>query len=148
MINPSIIHTDPLYYIQGSLAEYLQALPYFSGIPILIADQGNIVENIKTAIGKIGLCIIIEPTTPTFSYSGASIVVDVPCAITVWELVITNRGGSGSRKRASEVVIEIVKALKPHQTPAPPAVVADAQLKRDSGGECVYTLTAKRKFAL
>jgi len=147
-MNPDTQTTDPLLYIQGSLQDWLKARPYFASIPVLLADQGNIIESIKVAVAKTGLCIIIEPTIPTFGYSGPSITMDVPCAITVWESVIVNRGAAGTRKRASEVVIEIVKALKPQQTPAPPAVVADAQLKRDSGGECVYTLTAKRKFAL
>lgn len=147
-MNPDTQTTDPLLYIQGSLAEWLSARPYFAAIPILIADQGNVIENVQIAIKKLGLCIVIEPSTPTFGYSGATVMMDCPAAITVWENVLLNRSETGSRKRAGEVAIEIVKALKPQQTPAPPAVVADAQLKRDSGGECVYTLTAKRKFAL
>ena len=146
-MNPDLQTTDPLLYIQDAIASWLMALPYFAGIPIHIADQGNILEKAKTDLAKLGLVIIIEPTTPTFGYAGTAIQMDTPVAITVWETVLFNRGGTGSRKRASEAVIQIVRAFKP-QTPAAPCVIADAQLKRDSGGECVYTLTAKRKFTL
>jgi hypothetical protein len=146
-MTPETQTTDPLLYIQESIAAWLQARPYFTGISILIADQGNIIEEIKTTLAKLGICIVIEPTTPTFGYAGAAVQMDVPVAITVWESVIANRSPTGTRKRASEVVVEIVRAFKP-QTPAAPCVIADAQLKRDSGGECVYTLNAKKKFAL
>jgi hypothetical protein len=146
-MTPNAETTDPLLYIQEAIAAWLQSQSYFADLPIFLADQGNVLENLKINLAKLGLAIVIEPTTPTFGYSGTVIQMDTPVAITVWETVLTNRGATGSRKRASEVVIQIVRAFKP-QTPAAPCVIVDAQLKRDSAGECVYTLTAKKKFAL
>jgi hypothetical protein len=72
---------------------------------------------------------------------------DYPVRIIVWEKVLINQGPTGMKKRASAVCIEVVKALRP-QTPPAPCVCTEAELTRDSGGDCVYTLVAKKKFTL
>lgn len=146
-MSPDLETTDPLLYLQQAIHDWLAALPYFAGIPILTAEQGNTVEAVNVAIAKLGLCIIVEPGVPTFGYSGSTIQMDYPVRIIVWEKVLINQGSSGSKKRSSAVCIEVVKALKP-QTPAAPCVCTNAELTRDSGGDCVYTLYAKRKFTL
>ena len=146
-MTPDIDTTDPLIYQQQAIRDWLLPLPYFAGIPIITAEQGNTIENVNTAIAKLGLCIIVEPAVPTFSYSGSNVVMDLPMRIIVWEKVMFNQGTTGSKKRASAVVIQIVKAFRP-QTPPAPCVCTEAELTRDSGGDNVYTVIAKKKFAL
>jgi hypothetical protein len=144
---PDLDTTDPLLYMQLAIHDWLAARTYFAGIPILTAEQGNSLEAVNVAVAKLGLCIIVEPGVPTFGYAGAAINMDYPVRIIVWEKVITNQGPLGTKKRASAVCIEVVKALRP-QTPPAPCVCTEAELTRDSGGDCVYTLVAKKKFTL
>lgn len=146
-MTPELDTTDPLYYLQKAVHDWIVAIPYFAGIPILTAEQGNSLEAVNMAVAKLGLCIIVEPGVPTFTYAGSDINMDYPVRIIVWEKVITNNGPNGLRKRASAVCIEVVKALRP-QTPPAPCVCTEAELTRDSGGDCVYTLVAKKKFKL
>jgi hypothetical protein len=147
MTTPNLETTDPLLYIQENLSEWLKARSYFQGISVVTADQGNVIEALTESIGKTGLCVIIEPANPTFAYAGTGISIECPIRIIVWEQVTMNRGTMGTRKRASAVAFEIVKALRP-QTPSAPCTVTQAELTRDSGDECVYTLTAKKKMSV
>lgn len=146
MTTPGTETTDPFLDCQEQAAAWIKARPYFAGIPVLIADQGNVLESITANLAKLGLCIIVEPSEPAFGYAGTKINVEIPVVFTVWENVLLNRGPAGTRKRASAVAMELARAFRP-QTPAAPCVVTDAQLRRDSGGECVYTLTARRRFS-
>lgn len=145
MTTPGTETTDPFLDCQEQAAAWIKARPWFAGIPVVTADQGNVLEAITANLSKLGLCIIVEPSEPAFSYAGTRINVDLPIVLTVWENVLFNRGSTGTRKRASAVAMELVRAFRP-QTPAAPCVVTEAQLRRDSGGECVYTVTARRRF--
>lgn len=146
-MTPGVDTTDPLLYVQEAVADWLAGIQYFQGIRILKADQGNVLEQLEEIAAKTGLCIIIEPATPEFSYAGSTISMDCPVRIIVWESVTANRGAMGTRKHASAVAIEIVRALKP-QSPAAPVVVTSAELTRDSGDACVYTLSTRRKMTV
>jgi hypothetical protein len=146
-MTPNVDTTDPILYCQELLADWLKARQPLAGIPVLTSDQGNVLEALAESVAKVGLCIIIEPGTSTFGYAGGTVSMDCPMRIIVWEQVTLNRGAMGTRKRASAIVAEIVKALQP-QTPAAPCAVAEAELTRDTGDECVYTLIARKKVAL
>lgn len=154
MSSPETKALDPLRWIQEQIRDHLIATPGFAGLNknILIADQGSILETIDVAVGKIGLAIIIEPTLTHFHYSGNSIVLvfddEHPLTITVFESVVTNRGPAGTRRRASEIAVAIVKAFRPGQTPSPPCVFTKAVLQADSQGKCVYTLSGVTRIAL
>ena len=104
-MTPDLDKTDPLYYMQQAIHDWLAARTYFAGIPILTAEQGNVVENVNTSLAKLGLCIIVEPGVPTFGYAGAAINMDYPVRIIVWEKVLLNQGPTGLKKRASAVCI-------------------------------------------
>lgn len=146
--------TDPLRWIQEELKAWIMRDPWFLPLEknILLADQGDILDNIAVDVAKLSFAIIIEPTEADLLYSGDQITCSFdesnPLTLTVWENVWTNRSATGSRRRASEVAIKLARHFRPGQTPAAPCVIRKARLMSDSNGKCIYTCIGVGRFTL
>jgi hypothetical protein len=138
----SLYQTDPLLAVQEATREHLSAKLFLQGIPVITADKGDVDSAIKTALGKLGLCIIVEPATSTLGYSGTAVQFAPRLNIIIWENVIINRGAAGTRKRASAVALAVALALAPRATPTPPIVGESIEMLQDSAGASVYNLSA------
>ena len=147
-MDATLYQTDPLLAIQQATSDHLAVKRFLAGIPVILADQGDVLSSITQAVAKLGICIIIEPATAQLGYSGPSVQIVPDVKILVWENVIVNRGASGTRKRASAVMLAVVLALAPKSTPTPPVVGSSVTLEKDSEGTCIYSLSASARLTV
>lgn len=145
---------DPLLYVQEAVRDHLIKDPKFQELQdsIILADRGTVLDGLDQLVAKLGVAIIIEPTEADIQYSGNNIILNFdessPISITVWESVTTNRSPAGTRRRASELAIQIAKQFRPGQTPAAPVTIRKARLASDSNNRCIYTLVAVGRFTI
>jgi hypothetical protein len=147
-MDSGLYQTDPLLAFQQATKEHLAARRFLAGIPILIADTGDIISNIEQAVAKVGICIIVEPATAQLGYSGAAIQLSPDLRIIVWENVLVNRGTTGTKQRASAVALAVAIALAPKFTPTPPVVGTNITLEKDTQGVCIYSISAMARVSV
>ncbi len=147
-MDASLYQTDPLLAVQEAAKEHLAAKPFLQGIPVLTADKGDVDSAINTALGKLGICVIIEPATTTLGYSGTAVQFAPRLNLIVWENVIINRGPTGTRKRASAVALAVALALAPRSTPTPPVCGESIEMLQDSAGASIYTISATVRLTI
>jgi hypothetical protein len=137
---------DPLKDIQRELSGVITADSYFTGIPIITEARGDILNQIQRALGKLGICVIIETLTGRPEHASAgSYLIELNVGLTVTENVLINQGSTGTRKPASEVVARIMCLLNPLRQQALPAWVESFGLVDDSGGLLIYQLNCKAR---
>lgn len=128
---------DPLYEIQQRVATVLTSDPYFSGIPVICERKGDVLNQIQAALGKLGLCVVIETLTGRPEHAGiGAYSLELKMGISITERVIINQGATGSKKPASEVLARVLCLLNPIR--ATPAYAEDFVTVNDSGGLLVY----------
>ena len=98
--------------IQQAVVDRLSSEQYFSNIPVLSENLGDIEAAIQTAIAKLGVCVIV--VTPTASAAFPDYLKAYFDKITIVcrcvENVTLNRSAAGTRKPASDVA-EMVAAI-------------------------------------
>jgi hypothetical protein len=90
--------------IQAGILTLLQAEPYFSDITILEQDAKELEFKIAEAVGRIGVCVIIEHpkmTVPNPNVPGPYGAYTV--SVFVYENTIINRSDTGTGKVASDI---------------------------------------------
>ena len=82
---------------------------FFAGVPIIRADKGDLETAIAEAIGRLGLCLVVEVT------GGPA---PIPCDPTEWNAVVTiaespaiSRAGGGSGKTADLALDAVLLAF-------------------------------------
>lgn len=137
---------DPLKDIQTELSALLTADSYFSGVTILTESRGDILNQLQSALGKLGIVVIIETLTGKPETPGiGSYTIDLNLGITVTENVLINQSASGTRKPASAVVARIMCLLNPLRQQGLPAWIESFGLVDDSGGLLIYQLNCKAR---
>lgn len=135
--------SDPLRDIQESIAAVLTAHAYFTGIDVITERKGDILNMIDAAIGKLGICVVVETITGKPEHGSiGSYSLDLNVGITVTENVLINQGATGTRKPASEMVAMILCLLNPNRT-AVPAWVERFSLVNDSNGLLIYLIECR-----
>lgn len=133
---------DPLYEIQQAVAAVFTADPYFSGIPVICERKGDVLNQVNTALGKLGLCLVIETLTGRVEHEGiGAYSLELKVGISIAERVIINQSNSGLKKPASEVLARVLCLLNPLR--GVPATVDDFVTVNDSGGLLVYLVNCK-----
>ena len=134
---------DPLKDIQDAIGKALTAHPYFSGIPVITERKGDVMNKIAIALGKLGICVVVQVLTGrTESMGAGAYSLDLKVGLTVTENVPINQGNTGSKKPASEMVAMILCLLNPNRGPVP-AYCTDFVLVNDSGGLLIYLINGK-----
>jgi hypothetical protein len=134
---------DPLRDVQDSIKAVLTAQPWFAGIDIITEQKGDVLNRIDIALGKLGLCIVIETLTgkPEAMGSGAY-TLELSVGITITENVIINQGSTGSKKPAS-MVVAMILCLLSSSRPLCPAYCTGFTLVNDSAGLLIYQINGK-----
>lgn len=135
---------DPLKDIQSGISAIITADSYFTGLPVITEAKGDILNIIMRALGKLGICIVIETLTgkPEHAAIGAYRL-DLDVGITVSENVLINQGATGSKKAASAVVARLLCILNPNASRGVPAWAESFNLVDDSGGLLIYQIKCK-----
>lgn len=134
---------DPLRDIQEAIKNWLTKEPYFAGIPIITEHKGDVMNRIDIALGKLGLCVVIEALKGRCDHLGAGAYsLDLSVGITITELVLVNESATGTKKIASEVLAVILCLLNPSRA-ACPAFADTFDLVNDNGGLLIYQVQCK-----
>lgn len=137
---------DPLYNIQTQVQAHIEKGPNLKDIPVLIADPGNLIEQVAKSAGLKGIAISIEPAETDLGYSGSGAMFTLAVGIVVTEMVTINRSSTGTNRRASKVVADLISWFRPQNSP--PCMLRKIALKQDSGGRVEYVLTGIAKEVL
>lgn len=92
---------DKFIAVQTQAAALIQADPFFAGIEVLTERMGDVNQKIQSALGRIGLSVIV--LTPRFELSakkGKRRVVTVKVVVDCSEIVVTNMSAAGTQKPA------------------------------------------------
>lgn len=130
--------TDPILQIQADLRTAILADPWFTGIPVVCSEPGNLEAQINTALGKLGLVITIQPLKGKLQ---GSTHLDMDIGITVTEKPLLNRSASGLRKTATQVVINLLRVFS--SMSAQMMVLDDWDLVNDNDGLLIYLTRGK-----
>ena len=118
----------PLESLQSAVAARLSADEWFSGarsangaaVPVITEQRGDIATAIATALGSLGLCLVV--TTPVFEFlnpqipqSDGTAALELECR----EMVTINQGKSGTQIHALAAAQRVVSLLHfwPHSLP-------------------------------
>jgi hypothetical protein len=137
---------DPLYDIQTQIQTHLGKGANLKDLPTFLADKGDLIEQVSRVAAIKGIAISIEPVDTDLGYSGDAAMFSLVVGIVVTESVMVNRSNSGTQRRCSQVVADIVKHFRPQNSP--PCMLKKVTLKQDSGGRCEYLITGIAKEAL
>ena len=98
--------------IQQTVHDRLVADPFFTNIPVITENIGDIENAIQTAIAKLGVCAIVVTPTATTSFPDtlSPYFDNIRIIVRVVEKVLLNRSAHGTNKSASDVA-EMVAAL-------------------------------------
>lgn len=116
--NPLFAQGSMLRQIRQEWVDFLESLPYFENIPIIIEDKDEIDAEAEKGLGPnkvsdaatVGICIIIFTVTAHPSNTGEQgpIFDEIKMMARVLENVETNRkGGNGTKKSYEEVAEKI-----------------------------------------
>lgn len=135
---------NPLKDIREEVLQTLRADAYFSNITLLTEERGDVLNRVLTAIGKLGLAVVIEPLHgKPENLAAGSYRLDLSLGVTVTENVLVNQGASGTKKPAEEVLARILCLLNPLRSESVPAWVESFDLVDDAGGLLVYQINCK-----
>lgn len=97
--------------LQEEITALLEDHALTSGLEIISEDKGDLMTNIKTSLGKLGLVVVVEAITARASKPNlpGPQLDDLSLSITVTENVMLNR--SKTDRTAQSVAEDICKAL-------------------------------------
>lgn len=131
--------------IKSDVEKWLLARPFFSNVPVIGQDQGDVLTAVDEAIGKLGLVVVIETPVGTVRYAdvGAG-AISVDLTLTITENVVLNRASGGTGKQADDALDEILIALNPMNTASKelPCLCTKWRLVNDVGGLLIYQIDA------
>lgn len=105
-------------------------------IPVVTAVKGDVLSQVEQKIGKLGVCIVIEPGEADIVYGPTPTFRGELLAFFVFENVLLNRAKGGPH--AVEVAAKLVHLFKPGAFSTPNLVITRFPLFRDAGKELVY----------
>lgn len=144
-----------LLTLQDEIAGALEADTYFSDIPVITENRGDIPTLIEEATNKAGLCVVVE--TPSANQRNGNIpnpyLDEINVAVTIWEHVELNRRASGTQKKfldvaqiAAALLLQFVPTscaplapVNPLFNNVPDPIFAGLQLRYRTGGGYRYT---------
>lgn len=136
------LSSDPIRAIQEAVADRIRNASWFSNVAIVTADPGDVLAKVQEAIGKLGICIVIEPLEGGAESNGSSgLDLDVQLGISVAERPTLNRSPKGTNKKATEVIARLLCLFNPTNTTPIPATLGRWKLANDTGGLVVYQVT-------
>jgi hypothetical protein len=99
--------------LQNSVVAAIRADPWFARITVLSEQIGDIENQIQRSLSKLGICAIVLTPGASVKYADAPgpLLDPLTVAIDIVELVLTNRGNSGSKQPASDVAERIAWLL-------------------------------------
>ncbi|MCS6898067.1 MAG: hypothetical protein NZM29_08855 [Nitrospira sp.] len=133
--------------LQQTIADYIKRDALFADVPVIPAVKGRIADEIETALGKLGVVVIIEPLRGPLTHSGGKISTEPQFEINVIENVTINRA-RGSYKTADDLTERICWLLRGGQTPPPPIYAVSWELAGDLTDEFGYRVEAKTREPL
>lgn len=91
--------------VQESAVHIFESDPYFARISIIPEQSHDIATILRTALSKLGICIVVTTPKATCSCPNAPgpVLDPLELSIDIIEQVLLNRAESGSRLPASEV---------------------------------------------
>lgn len=91
--------------LQESVLQIMQSDPYYARVKLLTEQLGDIRNQIQQALNKLGICALITTPSGDVKYPNAPGPMFDPLtiAVDIVELVLINRGASGSQQPASDV---------------------------------------------
>ena len=106
-----------LHDIQIAMRKHLLADPWFSNIPVITQNEGDIDTLIKQKISRLGIAclIILEEATQEEPAQTGPYFDQVKYAVEVSEQVTINRGSSGTRKPMLDVCERVARRLHQFQ---------------------------------
>ena len=134
----------PLESLQAAVAARLSADEWFSGalsangaaVPVITEQRGDIPTAVATALGRLGLCLVV--TTPTFEFLNPQVPQSDGTAaleIEACEMVTINQGKSGTQVHALAAAQRVVSLLHfwPHSLPNTCEPQAEVRYDVDAG---------------
>jgi hypothetical protein len=111
-VNPDLFFQE----IQEAVARVLTADAWFDTVPVLTERLGDLDSIIEIAMGKLGICVVIEtpfatcnkPNIPSIQFD------DIPVTLTIWEDVVLN-GNSPNVNRRGFIGTALVALWLLHQ---------------------------------
>lgn len=139
------LSTDPIRALQEAVANHIRQQPWFANVTVITADPGDVITQVNTALGKLGICIVIEPLEGSGENNGnaGSLDIEVQLGISVAERALTNRSASGTNKRATQVIVKLLQLFNPLNATPIPATLGRWKLTNDTGGMVVYQVTGR-----
>ncbi len=136
--------------VQEDIRQWLKAREFFSNVEVITEDRGDVINEVQTALGKLGIVVVVEMLKGRVEFPGVgagSIAFGI--GMTVHENVVINRSGDGTKKTAPDAVVEIFDVFNPlnaatHQKSLP-VLLEDFDLLNDSNGELIYQIRGKAR---
>ena len=148
-----------LFPLQIAVQSRLQAHPWLTDIPAITEAKGDIVNEVKRALGeleglngKFGACIVILTPTATLKYPDAPgpILDGLSLVLSVIEHVELNQSEQGTKKHALEIVEFCLRYLHHWTVPGSNAAlcVQSTPFKIVNADPLTYEVYFKTKLAL
>ena len=120
---------------------------WFDGIAVVVATKGELASTIDAALGKLGLCIVIEAVSGKLAHLAGNLRTEPLIHITVYENVLINRQGE-TYKTAEDVMERVAWMLRGGQATPPPVYAQTWMLVDDSSDELTYGIDATTRGAV
>lgn len=135
--------------VNRDLKNAIQANPWFSNVPVVVQDKGDVNNQIELALNKLGIGIVIEQADGRIDFQGPAVVsIPLNTTITISENVLINRSESGSGKRADQVLIRLILLFNPYSAAGQLISLKKFSLINDMGGSLVYQLFGEVSLGL
>lgn len=133
--------------LQEAIVLHLKADAYMNGTSIIPATKGNLGSAIETELGKVGLCVVVEPLRGTLKHAGSKISSEPTFQLHIFENVMVNRN-QVAFKTAEDVLERICWLLRGGQGCPPPVFATSWELVNDLTEELTYRIEATARGAL
>jgi hypothetical protein len=139
MSDTADIDRDPISVLVRQVADVLEARPFWSNVPVLTPERGDIGDQMERKIAELGMCAAIEILKGKVEYQAVGVgAISMPVAITISENVLLHRAGDGwNGKTAMSAVMDVLLAFNP-QRAAQPITIEDWDMLNDTGGRLVF----------
>jgi hypothetical protein len=139
---------NPIKGSQQAIVKDLEADGFFSNVPVIDQNKGDVLAEVDAAIKGLGLAVTVEITEGELNSEGLGDA-QQDVIITVEENVLINRAEGGTGKECTDVVVAIVLRFHPFLRGAAgpsPVLLTKYKPVNDVGNKLVYQLLGKSKI--